>query len=83
LIERFEAEKPSTKTFNAVVGKIAPKGKVLVVDDSFGSPVLLSARNIERVALCDAAQVNAFDLIRYSAIVVSQKGLEKILSRVK
>jgi large subunit ribosomal protein L4 len=83
LIERFDVgTKPATRKFASVVSKIAPKGKVLVLDDSFASPIVLSARNLERIVLGEAAQVNAFDLIRYKAIVVSQKGFEKILTRV-
>jgi len=30
-----------------------------------------------------ASQLNAFDLVRYPSIVVSLKGLEKILSRIQ
>lgn len=82
LIEKFDVgAKPTTKVLNAALKKISPKGKLLIVDDSFAAPAVLSARNLERVELEQASQLNAFDLIRYSSIVVSQKGLEKILTR--
>jgi large subunit ribosomal protein L4 len=83
LIERFDVgAKPATKALNATLNKIAPKGKMLIVDDTFNAPALLSARNLPRVDVNQAGQLNAFDLIRYPAIIVSQKGLEKILSRI-
>ena len=83
LIEKFDVgTKPATKALNATLNNIAPKGKMLIVDDTYPAPVLLSARNLPRLATGQASQVNAFDLIRYPAIVVSQKGLEKIISRL-
>ena len=81
LIERFDMEKPATKQLNIVLSKITPKGKMLIIDDTFTAPALLSARNIERVAISEAAQLNAFDLIRYPSILVSQKGFEKLIAR--
>jgi len=81
LIEGFSFEKPQTKTFAAILKRIAPTGKLLVVDDTFAAPALLSARNLARVETSQASQLNAFDLIRYPVIVVSQKGFEKIIAR--
>ena len=81
LIEKFDATTAKTKAMNTVLTKIAPKGKLLIVDDTFSSTAILSARNIERVSMESASLINAFDLIRYPAIIVSQKGFEKILSR--
>lgn len=82
LIERFDIETPSTKQMDSVIGKIAAKGKVLVVDDSFSAPALLSVRNIARANLSEADLLNPFDVLRYPKIVVSQKGFEKLLTRV-
>lgn len=81
LIEKFDLKAPKTKELNGVLKKISPKGKMLIVDDTFTAPALLSARNIERVDVGQAGQINAFDLIRYGSIVVSQKGFEKIIER--
>jgi large subunit ribosomal protein L4 len=83
LIEKFDLKAPKTKELNAVLKKISPKGKLLIVDDSFSAPAMLSARNIERVEVGQAGQINAYDIVRYPSILVSQKGLEKIIERVK
>jgi len=37
LIEKFDATSAKTKAMNAVLTKIAPKGKLLIVDDTFSS----------------------------------------------
>src|SRR3954465_14076939 len=51
VIEQFDAAKKKTKAVNAVVGLIAPKGKVLLVDAPFTTDASRAARNIERVSL--------------------------------
>jgi large subunit ribosomal protein L4 len=82
VIERFEQEEVKTKVMNGIIGKIAPNGKVLIVDDSWSSTVLLSTRNIARVYVTEAAELNALDLSRYDRIIVSEKGIEKLLQRL-
>jgi large subunit ribosomal protein L4 len=64
------------------LGRIAPEGKILVVDETFEKNAALAARNVERVSLQEAAKLNAKDLAQYKRIIVSTKGLEKIIARV-
>jgi large subunit ribosomal protein L4 len=82
VIEAFAVKQPKTKQVDAVVKRIAPKGKVLLVDAPFTAEALRAARNIERVSLQEAAKLNTLDLAQYSKIVVSTKALEQIIARV-
>ncbi len=82
VIEAWSVSQPKTKLFNEVIGRIAPEGKILVVDDAFEKNAALAARNVERVSLQEAAKLNAKDLAQYKRIIVSTKGLEKIIARV-
>ncbi len=82
VIEAFKASPAKTKAVNLVVGRIAPKGKVLLVDAPFGVETRRAARNIERVMLQEASKLNTLDLAQYQHIIVSSKALETILSRV-
>ena len=82
VIEAWSVAQPKTKLFNEVVSRIAPEGKILVVDEAFEKNAALAARNIERVSLQEAAKLNAKDLAQYKRIIVSTKGLEKIIARV-
>ena len=50
VIEAFAATATKTKAVNQVVGRIAPAGKVLLVDAPFAADTRRAARNIERVA---------------------------------
>ncbi len=82
VIEAWSVAQPKTKVINEVIGRIAPQGKILIVDEVFSADAARAARNIERVSLQEAAKLNAKDLAQYKRIIVSTKGLEKIIARV-
>jgi large subunit ribosomal protein L4 len=81
VIEAFAAKDAKTKVMNTVINRIAPKGKVLIVDAPFTSEANRAARNLDRVTLQEAAKLNTLDLVQYSKIVVSTKALEQIIAR--
>jgi large subunit ribosomal protein L4 len=82
VIEAWSVSQTKTKLFSEIIGRIAPEGKILVVDETFEKTAALAARNIERVSLQEAAKLNAKDLAQYKRIIISSKGLEKIIARV-
>ena len=82
VIEQFSVPQPKTKLVDVIVGRIAPKGKILLVDAPHTADHARAARNIERVSLQDAAKLNTHDLAHYKKIIVSTKALEAILARV-
>lgn len=83
VIEKWELTERKTRLFSDLVSKIVPTGKILVVDDSWADQNVLAARNIDRVQLNEAAEINAIDFARYDRIILSEKGIEKLLHRVK
>jgi large subunit ribosomal protein L4 len=82
VIEAFAASPAKTKTVDQAVLRIAPEGKVLLVDAPFAAETRRAARNIARVSLQEASNLSTVDLAQYRAIIVSTKALETILSRV-
>jgi large subunit ribosomal protein L4 len=82
VIEKWELNESKTRLFNAVINEVSPSGRLLVVDDSWADGNLLAARNIARIDVNEASDVNAFDLSRYDRIVISEKGLQRILDRL-
>ena len=82
VIEKWDLTDRKTRLFNELLGKIAPAGKILVLDDSWADQTLLAARNIQRVAINEAGNVNAYDLSRFDQVIVSEKGMERLLSRL-
>ena len=71
---------PKTKDIVAGLGRlgIQPQAKVLVVLDSPSEVVLKSVRNLEKVKLIAADQLNVFDLLHANSLVVSEEALAKI-----
>ena len=81
VIDTFAPKETKTKVMSVVIGRIAPKGKVLIVDDPFTLEASRATRNLARVTLQEAAKLNTLDLVQYAKIVVSSKALEKIIAR--
>ncbi len=83
VIERFDVSEPKTRLFNKVVSQIAPDArKLLIVDDIWADNVALSARNIERVSLALARELNALDLAQYDRILITERGIENVINRI-
>lgn len=82
VIEAFESNATKTKAINEVLGRIAPAGRVLLVDAPFAESTARASRNISRVSLQEASKLNTLDLAQYAKIIVSSKALEAILGRV-
>lgn len=82
VIEKWDVADRKTKLFESIVTSIAPTGKVLVVDDSWNDQCVLAARNVKRLAVNEASDINALDLSRYDSIIVSEKGMDKLLNRI-
>ena len=82
VIEQFDAKQTKTQEVNQIVGRIAPKGKILLVDAPFTIAAVRAARNIGRVSLQEAAKLNTLDLAQYRKIIVSTKALQAIIARV-
>jgi len=82
VIEQFVANTSKTKGVNLIVSRIAPAGKILLVDAPFASSTARAARNIDRIYLHEAAKLNPVDLAKYKKIIVSTKALETIIARI-
>ena len=82
IIEDWEISERKTRLFNAVLEQVAPAGKLLVLDENWTDENLLAARNIQRIDVNEASDVNACDFSHYDRIIVSEKGLERILGRL-
>lgn len=82
VIEAFDEKISKTKAINEIVARIAPAGRVLLVDAPFAESTSRASRNIGRVSLQEASKLNTLDLAQYAKIIVSSKALEAVLSRV-
>ena len=75
-----DLESPSTKELIAALARfdIAADAKVLLVIDGASDAVKLSARNLKKVKLIAADQLNVFDLLHANKLVLNEEALAKI-----
>lgn len=83
IIEEFAVSPAKTQVAAAILQRVAPEGRVLLVDARFSDDAARAIRNIERIAFQEANELNTLDLAQYRKIVLSTKALEQILARVK
>lgn len=82
VIESFEVNPVKTRTMNALIGRIAPKGTVLLVDDSFSDDAVRAGRNITRIDFAESAHLNATELCLFDHLIVTERGLQSLLARM-
>ena len=74
---------PKTKPFAQMVGKVAPEGrKTLIVTAGMDENLLLSARNLPRVTVRTAADLNVLDVLRAVRIVVQEEAVAQLEERL-
>jgi len=73
-------ETPKTREITAALSRLGIENgiKVLVILDNASEAVRLSIRNLEKVKLIAADQLNVFDLLHHSKLLVSEEALAKI-----
>ncbi|MFN9629011.1 MAG: 50S ribosomal protein L4 [Cyanobacteriota bacterium] len=71
---------PKTKEITAALGRLGltPETRVLLVIDGASETLKLSVRNLERVKLIAADQLNVFDLLNAHKLVLNEGALAKI-----
>ena len=82
LIETFKANPVKTKVMSQIIERIAPKGKILIVDKEFTADTARVVANIQRISVQEANELNTLDLAQYKKIIVSLPALETIIARV-
>lgn len=79
----LKVEAPKTKPLVQMMAKIAPeKRAALLVMDGIDANVLLSVRNIPRVSVCTAADLNALDVVGAARIFIQKEALPKLEERL-
>ncbi|HPO31509.1 MAG TPA: 50S ribosomal protein L4, partial [Candidatus Hydrogenedentes bacterium] len=74
---------PKTRPFANMIRKLEPDGRrTLVVTAEKDDNVLLSARNIPRVEVRAAADLNALDVLLAHRVVIQEEALAKLEERL-
>lgn len=82
ILESFEVTEPKTRQVHALIRQVAPRGRVLVVEDEISENARLASRNLDRVDLLEATALNALNLAAYSKILITRKALTRLVERL-
>jgi len=79
LVEHFIFEKPSTKNYNSILNKLKVSDKkTLVVVPEMNENLYLSSRNIQRSKVVLASDLNTYDILNASSIVLFENSVQTI-----
>jgi len=83
VVDELKVPEIKTKTIVAFLKALNLNGGTLFVLDSLDFDVALSARNIPGVDVITTESLNAYQLVRYRAIVFTRKALAALEARLK
>lgn len=79
LVENFNFEKPSTKNYNSILNKLKVSDKkTLVVVPEMNENLYLSSRNVQRSKVVIACDLNTYDILNASSIVLFENSVQSI-----
>ena len=83
VVSGLQVEAPKTKPLAAMISKLAPEGrKTLLVTSAIDQNVILSTRNIPRLTVRTAADVNVLDVLSAQRVVVAEGAVAKLEERL-
>jgi large subunit ribosomal protein L4 len=82
VIDRFDLAEPKTKLMTALLTKLGVDRSTLIVLDQLEEKVVLAARNLQKVAVATAAEVDVYSLLRYRTLLATQAGFEALTARM-
>ncbi len=81
LLDGVQIAEPKTKQFLAFLREHTDAPKVLVIADAFDETTYKAARNVSRVLLITADEVNTENLLHYPKILITSAALGKLAER--
>jgi large subunit ribosomal protein L4 len=83
LVEAFTFDAPKTKEFITILSNLNSNGKTLVVVPAVDKNVVMSGRNLKKVKVATASDLNTYDLLNTDKVLMiedSVKVLENLFS---
>lgn len=82
VVEEFSLDKPKTKDLVKKLQELQ-LDKVLVVSADVDTNLLLAARNLHKVHLCTAQQINPANLIAFDHVLITVKALKQVEEKLQ
>ncbi|WP_242923656.1 50S ribosomal protein L4 [Pontibacter liquoris] len=83
LLESFSLETPKTKEFKGILNNLQSTGKTLMVLPAVDKNIVLSGRNLPKLKITTASDVNTYDLLNTQKLLLVEESvnvLENLLS---
>jgi len=78
VVDKLEVKEIKTKTMAKALVDLKVEGKTLIVLPENNKNVLMSSRNIEGVKTITANNINVFDLLKYTNLILSVDTVKKL-----
>jgi len=82
VLDDLKLEKPKTKEFAAMLGKIKAEQKPMIVLESKDQAVVRASRNIGNLLLSDYKALNAYEVLKQKKVVITHKALEALTKQL-
>lgn len=82
-VDQLEVTSGRTREFAAILKNLKVQGRTLAVLDGTNEKTLLASRNIARLTLARAVDVNAADIMNNKNVLVTKEALETLLKRIQ
>ena len=78
ILDELNVKTPKTKDMIKLLNDIKDPKKTLIVVDELSDNLILATRNIPKVELLEASEINVLDIIGADGLVITKKALEMI-----
>ena len=82
-VDQLEVTSGKTREFAAILKNLKVQGRTLAVLDGTNEKTLLASRNIARLTLARALDVNAADIMNNKNVLVTKEALKTLLKRIQ
>ena len=79
IVEDFSFDTPKTKNFIELLKNFEVEGKnILLVTNEADQNLVLSARNLEKVKVMNAADLNTYEILKAARLLITESSLKEI-----
>jgi large subunit ribosomal protein L4 len=80
-VKELSLKEPKTKLVAALLAKLGCEGRTLIVLDAPNASIARATRNIQKLEVRLAADINAYEVLNCRKLVITQPALEKLGAR--
>ena len=82
VLDELNLAAPKTREFAAILKKLGADRGALVLVDRIEENIRRASGNLPRVEVCEARNVNTYQILRYPVVVVTKSGMADMEKRL-